>query len=150
MTDCGRSFRRSSSDFNVPTPVLFEDRVTVTSENNGTRLLRLQEGAATPLQEAKTQELAGDTHSPVRMGRFLAGIDGDLVLLDVDHELRELYRHTEPLLTGYASLIAHENRLLLFCENGTVILLAWDGSQLQELGDSSPNGEDSDVGSSRP
>lgn len=124
----------ADSDFNVPTPVLFDDQLILTSENNATRLFEFDPQTSQPKLRFKFEELAGDTHSPVRLGRFLAGVHEDLFLLDVDHGLQLFTKFTDPLLTSYTTLIACHDRLLVCCENGTLILLQLSGGELVELG----------------
>ncbi len=122
-------------DFNVPTPVLIRDQVVIVSENNATRVHSIASSGAIATEPfAKSDALAGDSHSPVAMGDWLVGIDGELVVLDTKNGLKTLCTFADKSLSKYCSLIVDDDRILVACENGTMILLTISSDSVQELG----------------
>ena len=123
------------NDFNVPSPVLVPGGVTLTSENNATRIHRFDPmGDLDETPTAEFLELAGDSHTPIRLGNRLVGVDRDLIVLDLDRSLELVARHSDPSLLGYCSLMGCEDRVLVTCEDGNVLLFRVEPSQIQELG----------------
>lgn len=123
------------NDFNVPSPVLVEGGLTLTSENNATRFHRFDAmGELSETPSAEFLELAGDSHTPIRLGSRLIGVDRDLIVLDLDRSLGLITKHTDPSLLGYCSLIGCEDRVLVTCEDGNVLLFMLGVSNVRELG----------------
>lgn len=123
------------NDFHVPTPVLSERGLIATSENNGTRLLSWNATVGIGMEpQAKYEELAGDSHSPIRMGRFLVGVDRGLHVLDIEQELKPIAVHADPNLDGYCSVIGCEDRALVLCESGVVLLFRIGEQGIEEIG----------------
>ena len=115
---------RVANDFNVPTPIVSSHGVILTSENNGTRLHPwTQEGSVDPIPEAEFLDLAGDSHTPILMGNYLLGVDRGLYVLDVRQQLSSVAHFSDPSLEGYCSLIGSQDRVLVQCERGDLLLL---------------------------
>ena len=54
------------NDFNVPTPIALDDKLLVSTENNGTRLYEFDDnGLLKPKPVAVNRKLAPDTHTPI-------------------------------------------------------------------------------------
>ena len=89
-------------DFNVPVPVLIQNKICVVTENNGTRVYSMSTSSGdypyTVKEEAYSESLSGDSHSPVRVGNWLVGVDRDLVVLDPLNQLKEVARFQDPVL----------------------------------------------------
>lgn len=112
------------NDFNVPTPIVMPEGVILTSENNGTRLHAwTSPGTADAAPAAEFLDLAGDSHTPVVVGKYLVGVDRGLYVLDIHSQLRGISELYNPSLDGYCSLIGSEDRVLVQCEKGELLLL---------------------------
>jgi len=134
------------NDFNVPSPVLVAGGLTLTSENNATRVHRFDAmGTLGEKPTAEFSELAGDSHTPIRLGSRLIGVDRDLIVLDLDRSLELITKHSDPSLLGYCSLIGCEDRVLVTCEDGNVLLLRLEASNVRELGRIRVGGEKSQI-----
>jgi hypothetical protein len=124
-----------ANDFNVPTPVLTPNGVVLTSENNATRAFDFDaQGALAPSPTAVYHDLAGDSHSPIRLGRYLVGVDRGLHVLDLENGLQGVSTLSKTALDGYCSLIGFQDRVLVTCENGEVLLLRIGKQGVDELG----------------
>lgn len=125
-------------DFNVPTPVLVENKIVLVTENNGARVFSMVAGQTDePMSlklEASSELLSGDAHSPVRVGKWVVGVDRDLVVLDPLDELKEVARFSDVALQKHCSLIVDEDRVWVCTGNGTQILLRIDSKGITELG----------------
>ena len=125
-------------DFNVPTPLVVENKIFVVTENNGARVYSIvpTEGEY-PFSlklEASSDLLSGDSHSPVRVGNWVVGVDRDFVVLDPLDQLKEVARFSDVVLQKHCSLIVSEDRVWVCTGNGTQILLRIDASGISELG----------------
>lgn len=113
-----------ANDYNVPTPMVWQDHLVVATENNGTRLYRFNhDGTIVPEPVAVHRDLAPDTHSPVLVGNRVFGIWNGLHCLDLARKL-----HAAPILEDnsfmeYAALIASEHRLLCFGHDAEWLLI---------------------------
>jgi len=111
-------------DFNVPTPILVDGGLIVTTENNGTRFYRfdsagrLEAGAA-----AECAALAPTTMTPVVTRNRLFGVHSGLFCLDVANGLKTVWRTEDQSLGEHASLFADDERVLIMTMNGELLLL---------------------------
>ena len=142
-----------SRDFNVPTPIVVEDRIFVVTENNGARVSSIKQAdmtkpadmakpadmtdkndfAFTLALESSSDLLSGDSHSPVRIGKWVAGIDRDLVILDPLDGLMEIARFEDKSLQGYVSLMVDGDRIWASTGDGTQLLLRVSVGAIEEL-----------------
>jgi outer membrane protein assembly factor BamB len=123
------------NDFNVPTPVVVPGGIAVTTENNATRLYRFDK--ANQLQAkpaAESLDLAGDSHSPLRIGSMYLGIDRDLIALDLENGLEEVHRVKDVEPSDYCSIIAHQDRMLHIAKSGAISLWKIDRQSCVKLG----------------
>jgi len=112
------------NDFNVPTPIVSSQGIFLTSENNGTRLHEwTREGIAEPMPAAEFLDLAGDSHTPILIGDYLVGVDRGLRVLDTRRQLTQVGELSDPCFNGYCSLIGSQDRVLVQCEKGELLLL---------------------------
>jgi outer membrane protein assembly factor BamB len=111
-------------DFNVPTPLLCDDRLIVATENNGCRAYHFDAvGMAALDPESRAPSLAPDMHTPVyAAGRIFALDKGRFHCLD-SKTLKTHWSFTERKLMGYSSLIASADRVLAISHTGEAILL---------------------------
>jgi outer membrane protein assembly factor BamB/ABC-type phosphate/phosphonate transport system substrate-binding protein len=111
-------------DFNVPTPIAFEDGVIVATENNGTRLYHFDNtGRIIQKPAAQFAELAPTSATPVSTCGRLFGACPGLHCLDLQKGLHEVWHHEEDSLADYATLIADDARVLLITLTGELLLL---------------------------
>ncbi|MFO1092800.1 MAG: PQQ-binding-like beta-propeller repeat protein [Planctomycetaceae bacterium] len=115
---------QTAKDFHVPTPIVFEDKLVVSTENNGTCLYRFsEEGRLEPEPVAVFRKLAPDTHTPVISGRRLLGVCKALYCLDLDNNLSVVWRATDEAFRAHVSLLADDRRLLAWTEAGELLLV---------------------------
>ena len=129
-----RHVPRRPNDFNVPTPMLWNDKLVVTTENNGTRLFGFDaEGRLIDTPLAVNDDVAPDTHSPVIVGDRLFGVWDALFCLDLKSGLKRLWTGENKTFHHYTSLIASDNRLLVVGIHGELLLIDPTADQFQEL-----------------
>ncbi len=133
-------------DFNVPVPIIVQNKICVVTENNGARVYSIvplnvnqtpHSGQPYDLSlklEASSDLLSGDSHSPVRVGNWIAGVDRDLVVLDPLDALKEVARFADVALQKHCSLLVDEDRVWACTGNGTQILFRIRSSGVTELG----------------
>lgn len=110
-------------DFNVPTPVVWNDKLILSTENNGTRLYAFDDAGriiAKPL--ASYEPLAPDMHTPVVVGNRLFGVSNKLHCLNVA-DLKPLWTVEDEAFSEYATIIASEDKLLITAQNGQLLLV---------------------------
>lgn len=126
-TDSGKRLWRLvppvADDFNVPTPVVYQGQLLVTTENNGTRLYGFREGRIVEEPLAINQDLAPDSHSPVVAGSRVFGLWGGLHCLDLSAALTTVWHGHDKALEDYGSLVATEERVLAIGHTGELILV---------------------------
>jgi len=136
-------------DFNVPVPIIVQEKICVVTENNGVRVYSLlaSEGdyKYSLRLEASSDLLSGDSHSPVRVGNWLVGIDRDLVVLDPLDQLKEVGRFSDVTLQKYCSLLVEDDRVWVCTGNGTQILLRVGENGISELGRFQPLEEQGEI-----
>lgn len=121
-----------SGDFNVPTPLLHGNQLILASENNGTRLYDLTpDGQMNEAPIGHHEELAPDTHTPVRVGNRLFGVWNEFWELAIDEHLQVKRQLSDSSFAAYGSLIASDRRILAVTADGTVMLIAIDQPELQ-------------------
>lgn len=123
---------RTNYDVNAATPVVFGDKVFITSGySTGCALVQVSPGKATELWRNKS--LRSQLASPVLVKDHLYGIDGNVKggeLRCVDFQTGEI-RWKEKI--GGGSLIAAEGQLLILNEKGELILAETSPAQYREL-----------------
>ncbi len=144
-------------DFNVPVPILIQNKLCVVTENNGARVYSFESIEQTNdrssgnsvdyslKQEAVSDLLGGDSHSPVRVGNWMVGVDRDLVVLDPLDQLNEVARFSDPALQKHCSLLVDGDRVWVCTGNGTQILVRIDSHGIQELGRFQPLQEQGEI-----
>jgi len=111
-------------DFNVPTPIVVDGKILVTSENNGTRLHDFdRQGRIEPEPIFINEDLAPDTSTPVVLDRLVFGNFGAVLCLDLDDGLKTLWETDDDALADYCSFIAGNGRVLVIPQSGKLYLL---------------------------
>lgn len=113
---------RVAGDFNVPTPILLGDKVAVVSENNGARLIGF-DASLEPDVVATFAPLVPDMHTPVATaGSLFAVHRGKAFCLDAA-DLTPRWTGADRALKGHASIVASDERVLVFTAGGELLLL---------------------------
>ncbi|MGI9428972.1 MAG: PhnD/SsuA/transferrin family substrate-binding protein [Bythopirellula sp.] len=113
-----------AEDFSVPTPVVVDGKLLVTSENNGTRLFEFDDaGRLIPEPVAINEDLASDTGTPVVVGEKVFAVWSALYCLDVNSGLKTLWSTRDSSFRVYGSLLARGDRLLITGASGELLLL---------------------------
>lgn len=112
------------SDFNVPTPLIVDQAILVSTENNGTRRYEWDKSGKIQSEPAALNEdLAPDSHTPVVIGNRLFGVWNELYCLDLSQGLKTLWTGDDPAFFNYAVLIASPTRLLAVSTQGELLLI---------------------------
>ncbi|MFO0819437.1 MAG: PQQ-binding-like beta-propeller repeat protein [Pirellulales bacterium] len=113
---------RVPGDFNVPTPLVLEDRLLLTSENNGVRLIGF-----TPQGEPEERAYYGacgpDMHTPVRAGDRLFAVHKNKIHCLSATDLKLLWSAADRSLAGHVSLAASGDRVLAQTQAGELLLI---------------------------
>ncbi|HQR07051.1 MAG TPA: PQQ-like beta-propeller repeat protein [Gemmatales bacterium] len=126
---------KKDSDYNVPTPIPFNNQLIVATENNGTRLYVFNpDGTIIPEPVAVNKDLAPETHTPVVVGKYLYGIWKEMVCLDLSSGLKTTWTNDDSAFSEHTSIFAAEDRLLVSTMEGELLLIRADPKQFQLLG----------------
>ncbi len=126
---------KTKGDFNVPTPVVAGNQVVLVSENNAVRIHDFDSlGVISNAPCSESDALAGDSQTPILMGDLLVGVDGDLVVLEVKNNLTKRCSFSDRCLLKYSSLIGDEDRVLVACGDGTILLVKILKDSIEEIG----------------
>lgn len=110
-------------DFNVPTPMVWRDKLVVATENNGTRMYAFGKGGQIVAEPVATSaDLVPDSHSPVVLGDRLFGVSDGLYALDLANGLSTIWKSDDAAFGEYAALIAGSGRVLAITLRGELIL----------------------------
>ena len=125
---------KHKGDFNVPTPILWRNKLIIATENNGTRLFSFDSnGRLNNQPDAVNDNLIPDTHTPVAVGHRLFGISDSLYCLDLEQGLKTIWTGDSPTYQNYTTLIASEDRLLITGIHGELILVDTTSDSYREL-----------------
>ncbi|MCA9172361.1 MAG: PQQ-like beta-propeller repeat protein [Planctomycetales bacterium] len=124
-----------TGDFNVPTPIIVNDKLLVSTENNGTRLYAFDEhGTINPTPIATNDQLAPDTHSPIVLNHRVFGVWNGMHCLSLDNHLAAVWTNTDDLaFDDYAVVIGSGDRVLVISKFGELILLDANANEFQPL-----------------
>ncbi len=105
---------KEQDDFNVPTPIFYQGKLIVATENNGTRIYGFdQQGIIVPEPITIQEELAPETVTPVVAGNRLLGTTAGTLYCLTLPDLKILWQASEPAFDSHASLITDDKRVLL-------------------------------------
>lgn len=116
------------ADFHVATPIVWEGKILLATENNATRLYRFQpNGQIDPEPIEFNDDLAPDTCTPVVVNRRLfATAFGELYCLDIDAGLKTLWARLDDHYYDHTNLIGGNDRVLIWNTSGDLILIRAD------------------------
>lgn len=119
-------------DFNVPTPIVWNLKLIVATENNGTRIYGFDAAGniiAEPL--AVNDRLVPDCHSPVLADNRLFGVSNVFYCLDPNRKLQEIWQNDADVFQEYTSLIAGAGRILVTSLKGKLLLSSTGGTRFE-------------------
>lgn len=129
-----RLIPKHHGDFNVPTPILWRDKLIVSTENNGTRLFEFHaDGILNDQPLAVNDSLIPDTHSPVAIGNRLFGVWDSLYCLDIEKGLKTVWSGESPTYLQYTTMVASTDRLLIAGIHGELLLIDPHADEYREL-----------------
>jgi hypothetical protein len=124
------------ADFNVATPIVVDDKLLLSTENNGTRLHAFdRQGCIIPTPVAVNEDLDPDTSTPVTCAGLVLGSSRNLHCLDLARGLATCWQTEDVPFDDYATLIAGPKRVLVIPLNGHLQLLRADRGRLHVLDD---------------
>ena len=119
-------------DFNVPTPLVVEDKLLVATENNGTRLYGFDpDGRIIPDPLAAYADLSPDTATPISANGRVFGCRLGLHCLDWRDNLKCLWRAEDKAFDEFVSLIADRDSVLAVTLSGECLLLSANGNRCE-------------------
>ncbi|HVJ82615.1 MAG TPA: PQQ-binding-like beta-propeller repeat protein, partial [Planctomycetia bacterium] len=121
-------------DFNVPTPLVWKDKLLLASENNGLRAHGFKAGGVIdPAPAATFAPLAPDSHTPVIVGDRLFGIWHSMFCVDLAKGLSQVWENEDSAFSGYGALIASSDKVLALNQEGELLLFAADSADGKPL-----------------
>jgi outer membrane protein assembly factor BamB len=122
-------------EFNVPTPIVDDQRVITSTEVGCTRLFGFKpHGVIDPKPLAENLDLAPDTHSPLLTNRRVFGVWQGLHCLDADKNLDPIWTSTDSAYQEYATILASPTRVLVTSQHSDVILVDAQAEKYEEKG----------------
>jgi len=120
---------KTEGDFHVPTPIIHNDRLLVTTEHRGAQLFEFEaNGQIRPTPVATNSKLRPDMSSPLVTQQRIYCVNRFLYCLDLDDNLNELWRIRDKAFGDYAAMFASDDRLLVI-GSGELLLLPTNGAK---------------------
>ena len=123
----------TSYGYVVPSPVAVEGKLLVTSDQENARRLRFAAAGEIAAEvEAENEDLAPEISTPTVWGEGILGASSGLVLLDAGSPgssgpLKTLWLYdAEDCVGGVCHAIVSQDRALVMCQDGQLLLLAAD------------------------
>ena len=122
----------ASYGYIVPSLVAVGGRLLLTSDQEDARLLGFTpSGTIAEKPMAENADFAAEVSTPCVWGSCILGVHSGLLLLDPASadsrgQLKTLWSHEEDCLRGVCHAIVSDDRALVMCENGQLLLLAAD------------------------
>jgi outer membrane protein assembly factor BamB len=120
----------SNYGYLVPSPVAVGGKLLLTSDQDDAHLLDFQPGGQIdPAPKASNADVAPDVSTPTVWGDTILCASAGLTLLDAspDGKLKTLWTHdSEECVRGVCHAIVSNDRALVMCADGQVLLLAFD------------------------
>jgi outer membrane protein assembly factor BamB len=115
---------KEEGEFNVPTPVIVEDKLLLSMEKNGTRLYGFDAaGKIIPNPLAINEDLVPDIASPVVIDGLVFGVSGRLFCLDIKQGLKTVWVSEDDHYFDNCTFIAGNGRVLITGQDGYINLL---------------------------
>ncbi len=136
-----------ASDFNVGTPIAWDNKLMVATENSGTRLYEFDEsGRLKPEPVAENLDAAPDTCTPVVIDdRVFLTAYGQLFCLDLKDDLKTVWVQDDDLFYDHTTLIAGNNRVLIFTTTGDLLLIRSDSESYEVVSRWQPFGDETET-----
>jgi len=116
-------------DFNVPTPIIDNGRLLITTENNGARLYAFTEdGMIHPDPIAWNNRLRTDMSTGVVVGDLLFCVKDFLFCLDLKDDLKERWRLRDRSISDYGAIVASPDHMAVFGD-GEILIFKTDGDK---------------------
>lgn len=120
---------QAPGDFNVPTPIVADGQLIITTENNGARRFNFGESGRIVAEPVTANaKLRSDMSTPVIVGNRLFCVHNFLYCLDLENDLAETWRIRDRSFGDYGAIIASDDKLLVIGK-GDLLLLNTDGRQ---------------------
>jgi outer membrane protein assembly factor BamB len=127
---------RVKGDFNVATPIVWNEQLFVATENNGARIYRFNNhGLIDSEPIAENHSVVPDCATPILVANRLFGVSGELFCLDAQSKLAEIWRSDHECFRGYTTLIASDERFLAISLKGKLLLANVAGKEFKKLGE---------------
>lgn len=128
----------ASGDFNVPTPSVYQGRLIVSTENNGTRVYCFSpEGKVLPKPLVTEESLSPDTTTPIVAGDRLVGCRGELICLNLTSSPKVAWTASGSAFHDYCSFFSCGSRVLMMSFRGQLLLFDVKAKNYQLLGKAS-------------
>ena len=122
----------NTGDFNVPTPVAWQGKLIVATENNGTRLYDFNgDGTIITKPAAEYPDLAPDVNTPIVVNGRLFGCRDQLYCLDLKKGLKPVWTGADPAFADFVTMIGGSNRVLLTSYHGELLLFSANADSCQ-------------------
>ncbi len=119
----------ATGDFNVPTPLVINNRLLVVTENNGARLFDFDDdGNVIAEPVAINSKLRPDMSTPVVINGHVFCVNRFLYCLDATNGLNELWRMRDASFGDYAAMFVSPERILIV-GNGELLLVPTNGQK---------------------
>ena len=125
----------TAGDFNVGTPVDAAGKLLVCTDNNYARLYGFKDGGTIiekPL--AVNQDLAMDMGTPTVADGLAFATGMGLLCMDAGDLKTRWLSNDDTSPRGFSKVIAGNGRAMIFCENGTMLLIAATGDKPEIIG----------------
>lgn len=122
-----------SGDFGVPSPVIVDRHVVFASENNGIQAFPFLPDGGISRSCIVNDLLIPESHTPTFAGGQVLVAHEGLHGLDVANGLTENWSVAEDWITGYASVIASDEKALVTTESGELLLIGFDNRSARVL-----------------
>lgn len=128
-----------AGDFNVPTPIVWRDKLIVATENNGTRMYGFDQAGRIIAEPLATNDgLVPDCESPVLVNDRLFGTAGGLFCFDAKRKLKEIWNSKHADFREYTSLVASPDYVLAMTLKGKLLLFDARSDEYQKLAELQP------------
>lgn len=127
-------------EFMVPSPIVVDEDIYWIGESNGIRVYRWdgRDDSTAPKLISHNPDIASDTHTPTTLTSFIVTIDQDLIALDPANGLCVVDRFQHNSLNSYAAIMTEQDRALICCSDGTVLLLSLDARHWRLIDEARP------------
>lgn len=126
----------NDGDYNVGTPLNVDGKLLVATDVNYARLYSFdKDGLIVPKPVATSTDMGPDMATPIAFNGLVFGPSFGFTCLNPAANLKIAWKNdTEEAFGSFVNIIAGNDRLLVFSENGTLLLLSAQGKKCEILG----------------